>query len=95
MEKTTSEYVQENWGYFGQTWKGVSVAIKYYERNPADLRNEVVGVNAFKDRKRVEERDISSACVLTVPTPNQSDHDIVSRIRQLRDLGADPETIQL
>ena len=69
MEKTTSEYVQENWGYFGQSWRGVNAAIKHYERNPADLRNEVVGVNAFKDRKRVEERDSSSARVLTVPNP--------------------------
>ena len=42
--RTISEYVQANWGYFGRNWRGVTAAIRHYERNPGDLKNEVVGV---------------------------------------------------
>ena len=91
---TTAEYVQENWGYFGQTWRGVTAAIRHYTRNPGDLKNEVVGVNAFKDRRNLEERDISSAKIKTAPNPNQSYGELISHIRELHAAGADPETIQ-
>ena len=94
MGQTTSEYIQANWGYFGQTWRSVGAAIKHYQKYADDLDKEVVGVNAFQDRQRIEERDVSSARVLTTPRPNRSYNEIIDRIRQLHDLGADPETIQ-
>ena len=96
MEKgTTSEYVQENWEYFGRTWRGVGAAIKHYERNPGDLQTEVVGVNAFKDRRRGEDKDVSSARISTTPTPNRPFAGIIRRVQDLAGVGTDVEDIQL
>ena len=91
---TTAEYVQENWGYFGQTWRGVTAAIRRYTKNPSDLKHEEVGVNAFNDRKHLEERDISTARIKAEARPNRTYAEIIDRIRELHAVGADPETIQ-
>ena len=90
----TAAYITSNWGYFGQSWKTVSPAIRHYQNNPGDLENEVVGVNAFKDRKTLQERDVSSARILTAPNPFQFQGELVTRIRHLKAGGFDAEDIQ-
>ena len=89
-----SEYVNENWQYFGRTWRQVSSAIQYYQSNPTELKNEQVGVNSFKDKETAQDRDASSVRILTAPNRGQFYGQLVDRIRQLHDLGADSEAIQ-
>ena len=88
---TTTEYVQQNWGYFQGSWKSVGKAIEYYQRNPRDLENEKIGVDTFNGK----ERDVSTVRVETNPTPHKATGEIMTKIRQLHDLGTDVEDIRL
>lgn len=89
-----SEYVKENWQYFGRTWKQVSSAIQYYQRNPTALKNEQVGLNSFKDKEKAQDRDSSSVRIQTTPNRGQYYGQLIKRIRQLHELGFDYEDIQ-
>ena len=90
---TTTEYLTKNWGFFAQTWKNVLPCIKYYERNPADLATEKVGVDAFNDKERLADRDVSTVRVAANPNPNKDSGVLMTRIRQLQTLGLDVEAI--
>ena len=92
---TTAEYVTKNWQYFERSWRSVNAAIQHYKQNPGDLENEVVGVNSFKERQHVQERDSSSTRISSSPTPNRGFNDIINRIYELNNLGVDTDTIQL
>ena len=92
---TTSEYVQQNWKFFAQTWKNVTPCIRHYEKFPDELRSEKVGVDAYNSKERLADRDVSTVRVAANPNPNKNYSQIMARIRQLQSDGLGVEAIQL
>ena len=92
--RTIATYVTENWQYFGRTWRTIAPAIKHYQKNPDELKNEQVGLNSFKAKETTQERDASTLRIESTPNPNRFYGELMTRIRQLHDLGYDAEAIQ-